>query len=554
MILPRPISIRHGINRINHRLRLQLINHTRVKSTTINITPGSTPTTVEPIVPVQQEFKSITTSLSSYVHQFPKEMGIINKIDLYKDIKSKEYAIQTIKIGVFYNDHNKKSRSKVIDTLLADPLAKNNQEWYDKVKERKVDKVNVFKFDDSKFEIKEDPNQDVYVLPSPVLSAELRQSFNVESVKNNIEIVEYPSIPPNDDEVHYYVLVTPDLSTTLNLFPHQDKLLITIVDNTEYTPSSTESTKVTISPGEISSHVVKINSQLLYDGIENFLIYDTKGASTYLDSIKHSNIYELMKVLERFNDSKQLLNWILNDIVKDINSTLVDPDELVRIRDESVQDVNKFGSFVHNELQNEFKPNVERLFKSKLSWWKLYLKNDNIEYEIKDFFLKSFMTKSIEQYNYIHGKVDSKYNHTIQTELTSNPLQTLKNDIINERITKEIQPVVYKSIVSSLTLQQIPISIIGFLSYYYFEFSVNSAVAIVLLGLIVGFNNVSKTWVKFSNNWLNELFEEIRLCISQQCIENGLSKRINQNFSHELNQSQIKRDILQDIINLQNKK
>ncbi|KAK6197077.1 uncharacterized protein RJT21DRAFT_123493 [Scheffersomyces amazonensis] len=538
-------TIRHVCGQLGqwkqwHRGQIRIVSARH--NSTINIQPINVNTTI--VKDKVEEFKSVTSLLNSYVSIFPREDIINSKILEYKSVKQQEFSVQTINVGVIYNEDNKSS--KIIETLLADPLSSNNKFWLDAIEQRNRQKTNRFKYG-AIFEKVEEVDYDTFYIPSPVLSAEYRQTFQMSNtVKNDIQLVEFASTSfTSTKDIHFYINVTNDFSISLKkTLPIHDKILITVVDNTEYTPSSTESTPVTIS--DIASHhILKLNSTILFKGIEEFLIHDTEAASIYLDSLKNSNIYELLKVLEQYTESQSLLKWLYSDIVKSIDESIVEPNQIVKIRETSTKDINQFADSVHNELQHEFIPSTERFFRRKLSWWKLYLKNDNIEYEIKDFFNKNFMNKSIEKYNYLNGQIDSKFNEV--HNVTKNPLLSLKNNIINERIANEIQPIVYRAIVTSLLVHQIPISIISFLSYYYFEFSANSAIALALLGWIIGFNNVSKTWVSFSKKWLNELFEEIRLCISQKCIDKGLAREINQLYTTEMKRSEIKSEILKGL-------
>lgn len=63
--------------------------------------------------------------------------------------------------------------------------------------------------------------------------------------------------------------------------------------------------------------------------------------------------------------------------------------------------------------------------------------------------------------------------------------------------------------------------------YQYFGYGANECIALTTLGLVLGFNQVSKIWTNFTEKWLNGLFEEIRICLGKECIEEGLLKQSN---------------------------
>lgn len=130
-----------------------------------------------------------------------------------------------------------------------------------------------------------------------------------------------------------------------------------------------------------------------------------------------------------------LEEWLLHNIksqIKEQISTAAAPEE---INDISNMEIARFTDLVNTELQDEFKPKTTKFFHKNLIWWKLYYKNDNVEYDIKDFFMNHFMNKSIENYNYLKGKIS-----LVDAEVIDNPLLKLKNKVINKRIAEEIQP------------------------------------------------------------------------------------------------------------------
>lgn len=508
---------------------------------------------------------SLDEFLNVYKDQFPKDQATISAINNFQLLSRRRNEIQNIKIGIMYDNEEIRSNSKVLESLLSDPLAEGNKLWFDEISSRNKSELNKFIYESQENGIKEEENSafHIYKVKSPILSSIYRSSYTETldgtkpNVSNEIEIIELNNIEEVND-LDFIINVTNSLSATLSNQSKpksiQNKTLLTIVDNPEYSPSSIESSPVTFDIHNFENHIIKVNSQLANSGTVDFLKYDTKVSDEFIDSIKNSNIYELCKAIGWYLRTDNLTRWTLSTIKHNLLTSASSVQSLSSLYKEiKNDDIKNFIESVHSELQYDFIPKTDKFFRKSLSWWKLYLRNDNIEYDLKDYFSKNFMTKSIENFNYSKGLIVNKItNGDMNEESTSpstlqNPLMNLKNEIINEKVSTEIQPHIYKIIGTALINYQLPISILSFLSYQYFDFSLNSAIALSLLGWIVGFNYVSKKWESISRNWLTNLYETIRLSLNRDCIENGLLKEANLKFEEELKFVTLKTEILKGI-------
>lgn len=533
-------------------------------------------------------------SLKLYQQQFSKDHETCKRIDQYIDLYQHQEVLRkenTVKIGILNSTNH-----KLIPSLLADPLAAGNNVWFEKIENRDTSGNNtfvygeavpeidiheqgesqeksVFKLFKSKSKPSVEPVQDqlyddenTYRIPSPILSPVYRPNYMetmngaLPEISNYIEITEINDVnQTNFDEFHFLMNIADDLKSNINDSsrlprPVASKLLFTIIDNQEYSPPSTEDTPITFVPNEskLTHHVIKINSQLAYDGICKFLKYDTKASSEYVDSIRNSNIFEVVKAVGFYSRSDNLSKWIFDSIKSSIETTNVTSDSIQQYNGKfTKEEVIKFSNSVHEELQYDFIPNTTKFFKTKLVWWKLYFKNDNVEYDLKDFFNQKFMNKSIEEYNYLRGYIvlDLQQNEFAKYSdiPLDNPLLNLKIDVINNQLSAEVQPKVNSLLLQGFIYYQLPISVISFLSWQHFDFSTNAAVALALLGWVVGFNHVSKNWSEFSRAWTNELFEKVRLRLGKDCIDNGLLKELNFRVDEEVKVLELKNKILQEL-------
>ena len=99
----------------------------------------------------------------------------------------------------------------------------------------------------------------------------------------------------------------------------KNKILLNVLDNCEFTPHSSESTPVTFATSS-HSHLIKINSQLAYKGITEFISKDVMATDTFINSMTDSNIYELYKAINWFTQTLVLEEWLLHNIKSQIKN------------------------------------------------------------------------------------------------------------------------------------------------------------------------------------------------------------------------------------------
>ncbi|KAG7191731.1 uncharacterized protein KQ657_002867 [Scheffersomyces spartinae] len=493
---------------------------------------------------------TIREYMKLYQNHFSKDVITNKQIDSYLALEKNPAG--PIKVGILYDDTQALENSKIIECLLADPLSDNNSRILEQICQRsKHGVINTFTFDNGEVEHNTSNENDVYRVPSPILSANYRSPY----MKNNIvdiellEIINTLQIPQCD----FYINVTSDLPRTLTDYSKKSQLqsLITIVDNEEFTPTSNPETPFSLTNED---PIIKVNTKLSLDGINLFSEMQAKAALEFLNAMQSSNIYELFKVIGHFLRPEHLLLFLRKSIENNIAYYNVLQLEIDHIYSEIKSvDITSFSGSMHSELQAEFIPNTTKFFRTSLSWWKLYLKNDNVEYCLKDYFAQSFMPKSIENYNFLRGQIVSKLETQKYGDYNDlhpsihNPLMVMKNQLVNQRIESEIQPVVFKTLLRGLTYYQLPISVIAFLGYQYFGISGNASLALGLLGWTLGFNQVASTWEKFSSKWLQNLYEDIRMCLGKECIENGLYKELATKYNQEIELYNLKQEILKGI-------
>lgn len=472
-------------------------------------------------------------------------------------------------MGIVYENHNIKASSKLLEALLADPLASGSNIWFQALESRPRDVNNLVTI--SSEDLVElllpeafQRTTNKIIAASPVLSAAYRSQFgeifkSLESKPNDLVLLEINSdadVPDLVDACHFIIYVSREFSTFLETLPRpvQDKILVTAIDNHEYSPLSTEASPATFDTNNnVTHHAVKINSEKLVQGIHEYLARGPKAGSEYFDDLQSSNILELYKLLLWFLRTENLRDWLLQVVREEINHNTLLEQYIRNVHDDlRLHAVAECSSNMHAELQNDFMPSTNNFFRKKLRWWMLYWKNDNVEYALKDYLMSHFMPKSISAYNYVRGQLvarlqEQKYADYPDTFNVSNPLEAFKQKLINERILLEVQLVVYASIVSAFVYYQLPLTVLSVLGYGWFGIQAQTAVAVTSLGWVLGFNQVSKQWHEFSDKWLAQLYEEVRLVISNGCIDNGLLKELSARYERAKDLARVKREVVEAI-------
>lgn len=506
----------------------------------------------------------VAESLRKYLRWYPNDAVTYANIQTYLD--SRSVKTQTLLVGVVYESDSVRQRSRVLDALLADPLSESSKSWFPKLVQRSRTENNlvVHRLHQADLGIPSAFERTVTRIETalPMLSALYRQRFEQvfppAPTTNNVaflEINKHDDVLKLTDTCHFFVYVTKEFSSMMETMHRhvQKKVLLTIVDNGEFSPLSLETTPATFDTGhQMTHHALKVDSQRVYNGICSF-IDSEKNADLYFDAIRSSNILELSKFFVWHFRPENLRSWQFQIIVREISSNNLSEKTMREIyNDLKLNTLVECSTLMHRELQLRLIPETERFFSQKLRWWMLYYRNDNVEYCLKDFFGKSFMPGSITYYNYVRGQLTArlqqqKFAKYQDSTTVENPLLIFKQDLVNERISHEVQPEVFKIISSAFLTYQAPISLLSLLGYMYFGIQAEGAFALALLGWVVGFNDVSKKWDVFSQRWLHSLFEDVRLTIVEKCLNNGLLKELNTRYEEAKGLAVIKKQVVDNL-------
>lgn len=525
-------------------------------------------------------------AFATYRHWFPKDTITLAQMELYARLAGGEDK-HTVQVGVVYDSPQCQQLLKMVPVLLADPLAAGSRRWFETVATRDHTQNHTFIYNTAQLPVllanpdladttelldsvlavfrrlpdqpEDNSGAEVFMVPSPILSSVYRIRWPDEppatTEANDISLTEINNVDAADLAKFDYLIRVTRQFTPRPLPPQlAQRVLLTVVDNAEFTPPLIELTPAVWDPLS-DQHVIKINSQLAYDGIEDYYIQGPKAGHQFADATRMSNLYQLLKAVGWFLRTEVLRGWLLEEITKGVSGQQTTVEELDTLLAKlSREDVAKFSEGVHHELQYEFAPATTKFFNKQLLWWRLYYKNDNVEYDLKDFFQEHFMPKLIEHYNYMRGHIalamqNQPYGeyHPVAAE---NPLAELKSDLLQNQIAGEVQPQVYRILSRAFIQYQLPITVLAIAGYLYTGLSANALVAIGLLGWVVGFNHVSRDWLKFSRQWLDQLFERVRVTAGRDCVDHGLLEEVKDCYQQEVAMRDAKQSVLSEISNL----
>lgn len=79
---------------------------------------------------------TVIFNLNNYKSSFPNDFMINNEINQYSRLHRNKLDTQCVKIGIIYENEQTRNQSRILESLLADPLASEFEIWLDKISSR----------------------------------------------------------------------------------------------------------------------------------------------------------------------------------------------------------------------------------------------------------------------------------------------------------------------------------------------------------------------------------------------------------------------------------
>lgn len=443
----------------------------------ISISPKPTPSTSTSTIkasiekPTPFDIKEKIVNLQRCKNLFKDEHGLFGKIDLL--VQQLRRPDTPIRVGIIG------SKKTLLDTVLADPFA-TDQSWYDQLLERPKNVVLKYSND---FEISEK----VYNIPAPVLST------------HNLELIELENLGQYNDGCHLYLNFANSVDPKWPTYELQD-------EDVEI-PGTNE-----------------INSKLAYEAI-SLLKESPLNSTTYTKLYNASNFPHFNNTLNKLLISESVITKLYKSIVKNLQTQNIHYSmtlEELDFKDLRIKEyISQWSESAHREFQTSFQPFVTKFEAEQLAWWKLYYKNDDIETILINMLNSGFLNDSLKNFSYVKGQIDSFSSFSekneeklekISSKLDQNALTQLKNQIIEEDLIP-IQNKVIKLLVLNFVGLQLPVALVSAGGYFLYGFSFYSMFGLGSLGLVLGFNNISKKWLEIITQFKTNLFEKTRLGI-----------------------------------------
>ncbi|CAM9019396.1 unnamed protein product [Wickerhamomyces anomalus] len=439
------------------------------------ITPKSSPsTTIKTKPSTPTSIKQQIVNLQKVPTHFLNEYGVYEKIDLL--IQKLRYPNTPIRIGLLG------SEKTFLNTILADPFA-SDQSWYESLLKRS-NGGSLFKYGENPEILSNN-----YTIPSPFLQT------------HNIEFLEIHNIEYNDG-CHLYINFGSPIDIKWPTFEFKD------VDS------------------ELILEANEINSKKSFEAI-NLLRESPLNSTIYTNLYNSSHFPKFNQTLLEIIEPSVIITKNFNSIIKildhqSISNSLTKTD--LELKTQKIQSlIKQWDEYTHYEFQKTFIPFINSFESKQLSWWKLYYKNDDVENLLIRMLDESgFFQNSLQKISYIKGQIDSfnandlKNSELIEVSnrLNSNSLTKLHNDLISNELLP-IQNYAIKLLLINFIGLQLPVVVISSLGWYLYDFSLYSMFGLGSLGLILGFNNISKKWVNKIESFKQTLFEKMRISIME---------------------------------------
>jgi hypothetical protein len=412
---------------------------------------------------------------------FGDKYGLYSKIDILT--QRLKFPDTPIRIGLIG------AKQSVLNSILADPFAVD-QTWYHEFQKRSKREDNVITFSSS-FET----SGNIYNIPSPFLKSQ------------NLEFVELKNELKGNDRCHCYVSFQDSTSLEIQNWPVY-----------QYNDSDL----VNDEPPVLTQN--EICSEIAEKGV-NLLVESPQNATIYTKLFSSSHISQFIQLTQQISEPYRVVSKLYNSVRKNLceqNAQFSMTMEELSQRDQKIRKfIAEWDQESHRELQTRFKPYVTSYESKELPWWKLYYRADDVQAIMAEMLKQGILTDSLKNYSYVKGQIDSFTSFQIDETpdfrsmlegLDHNHLTTLKRTIIQEDLVS-LQNKAVKIVMANMLGVQLPVILLSIPGAIIYDFSLYSMCGMASLGLVIGFNRISKEWLKSMDLFKLDLFEKVRLAL-----------------------------------------
>lgn len=413
---------------------------------------------------------------------FADKHGLYSKIALLTE--RLKFPDTPIRVGLLG------AKGSLLNSILADPFA-SNQSWYEQFQLRSHEDDVVVKFSHS-FE----QSGNVYNVPSPFLS------------ERNLEFVELKHLSPAEDGCHCYITFQNGVPLDTQNWPVYQYVDI---------PNNDLGNPPPLAQKEVCSEISQSAVDLLIESPQN--------ATIYTKLYGESHISQFIKLISAISEPYTVISKLYNSVRKNMDEQnavhSMTVDELSQ-RDGKIRKfISQWDEESHHELQTSFKAHVNEYEARQLPWWKLYYRADDIQAIFAEMLKDGILTDSLKNYSYVKGQIDSFTSFQLEEKphfrskleaLDHNELTTLKRNVIQTDLL-QLQNKAVKIIMTNVLTLQLPFVLLAIPGSIVYDFSTYSMVGLASLGIFMGFNRISREWLREVESFKQDLFEKTRLAI-----------------------------------------
>ncbi|AOA60314.1 Hypothetical protein PP7435_CHR1-0328 [Komagataella phaffii CBS 7435] len=502
---------------------------------------------------------------------------VLNSLKVQLQSQDSKYSPYTVKVGIY--SHDTQLSVKLTKAILVDPLDPKTY-WSDYEQSLDIAKNNVYQYGDQ-FQVDNNIESNYYRIPSPFLSSEyrpvVREKIKEDEVKeidnteigydkqyfNDISIVQVNAEQPklDDGSIPNVNSSTIDLNKNLNTNLKVSTFVPKILYDCHFIIHLKSNLHDTLPP-ELSDTIPVFTIVNRNQPIANHITVDVDEAikanellmkspsnsTQYLNLLDESNIHQLLNLLNietsKYNPIKCLSATIINDLYalfdtsiggsKSPNEITLTPrlsvsksqKELEKVKEQLLASINdwrynahialqtKVIPFVHNEVVNKFSKVHRNL--AQLDDLNVVISN-----KLFDENTDGFLGQEIIKFNQLVGRISALNTENSATLSSEIPLLDLK------QLAKDDKLLVLQNQISDYTIKQlfvinIPTILVSTGFFVKGFWSGQSLVAVVLLGLAISLNDISRTLFKslseFEKWYVNSLRERIDQSANQLTI------------------------------------
>lgn len=515
------------------------------------VTPSVTPSS-QPPVHANAARNELLTNLR---RAFPNTDTLHQRIDLLLHNDDGKVRVALVPFHVHRN--NVKG---ILDAVLADPLA-SDLEWYDALTNRLLGKNTLVSYA---------PNFDKTTITHNSL-VEYGVNFSVPKAyakadgtvqrADQIDIIEVNNYKDSQQHLwachrHVYLCSDARMAYTkplVDTYPH-DLFL-------DVEPAHS---------GDRSSSIkVEIISSAAANQANSLLRESTANSSEYAELLDQSHIdlvFDSIFGRDLAHSEAEVLRTIISTC-----EAIVDKEEEVTfdISAESTtitKQRQKWSAEAHLELQTTFTNALKELAHSKIPWWKLYFKVDEVHQTASETLFYYFLPRTQDRFEYLLGRIDqfAEEHHfpplpvstvvdtaaatgttsITKTEDISNMFKASRDDIISE-LAVDLHNTALRELLKNLVGVQLPLVVLPLLGVYFFDYSLYAAGSVITLGLAVGASRLQKAWLKATTHFTNSALDKAKLTI-EQC-ERGIWQRWEAQIKNQKSAAASRREIIDNL-------